>query len=96
MVVLRLRGRTRVGATLIQVLDDYADALAEVEGRLHLSGVDLKASAQLRRAGKLDLDNVVQLVPAEDVLGASNRQAVESAKAWLGSARLDAPLLANK
>src|SRR5690606_30626467 len=39
-VVLRLRGRTRVGATLIDVLDDYADSLADVSGRLYLSGVD--------------------------------------------------------
>ena len=29
-----------VGATLIETLDDYADALAEVGGRLYLSGVD--------------------------------------------------------
>ncbi|HEX7175676.1 MAG TPA: SulP family inorganic anion transporter, partial [Pyrinomonadaceae bacterium] len=38
VVVLRLRGYTSVGATLVEVLDDYADALAEVGGRLYLSG----------------------------------------------------------
>ena len=84
VVVLRLRGRTRVGATLIEVLDDYADALAEVGGRLYLSGVDADVSAQLRHAGKLDLDRAVQLVPAVPVIGASTAQALAHASAWLG------------
>jgi phosphatidylglycerol:prolipoprotein diacylglycerol transferase len=59
-----------VGATLIEVLDTYADALAAVGGRLYLSGVDARASMQLRGAGKLDLDRDVQLVPAGAIIGA--------------------------
>lgn len=86
-VVLRLRGRTRVGSTLIEVLDNYADALAEAGGRLYLSGVDERLVAQLRRAGKLDLDETVQVVPAEATLGASTNRALASANAWLGGAR---------
>jgi SulP family sulfate permease len=96
VVILRLRGYTSVGATLIEVLDEYADALAEVGGRLYLSGVDEEVGKQLRRAGKLDLDKVVHLVPVNEVLGASTKQAVESASAWLGSARDDSPLMENK
>jgi SulP family sulfate permease len=84
-VVLRLRGRTSAGATLIEVLDEYADDLAEVGGRLYLSGVDDRLAAQFRRAGKLDLDHAVQLVPALDVYGASTARAIENARAWLGS-----------
>jgi sulfate permease, SulP family len=61
-VVLRLRGRTRVGATLIEVLDKYADELAEVGGRLYLSGVDEQLIKQLHNSGKLDLNRTVQLV----------------------------------
>jgi hypothetical protein len=56
-------------------------------GRLYLSGVDGDVGAQLRRAGKLDLDRAVHLVPASAVLGASTGHAVESASAWLGRAR---------
>jgi SulP family sulfate permease len=87
VVVLRLRGRTRVGATLIEVLDSYADDLAEIGGRLYLSGVDEDVVAQLQRAGKLDLNRGVHIVPASPVLGASTAQAWTSAAAWLGSAR---------
>ena len=84
-VILRLRGYTSVGATLLEVLDNYADALAEVGGRLYLSGVNKKVGEQLRRAGKLDLDHAVHLVHADPVFGASTRQAVAHASAWLGS-----------
>lgn len=37
VVVLRLHGRPRVGATFIDVLDDYADDLKERGGRFYLS-----------------------------------------------------------
>jgi SulP family sulfate permease len=83
VVVLRLRGYTNVGATLIEVLDNYADALAEVGGRLYLSGLAADVISQLRNAGKLDLDRVVELVPADAVIGASTAQALAHANAWL-------------
>jgi SulP family sulfate permease len=73
VVILRLRGYTSVGATLIEVLDNYADALADVGGRLYLSGVDEQVGRQLRRAGKLDLDRAVHLVPADHIFRRFNR-----------------------
>jgi SulP family sulfate permease len=91
VVVLRLRGRTHVGATLIETLDEYADDLAEVGGRLYLTGVSEDVGAQLRHAGKLDLEGVVHLVSAEAVLGASTAKALEHASAWLGSAQTAPP-----
>jgi sulfate permease, SulP family len=90
-VVLRLRGRTQVGATLIEVLDDYADELAETGGRLYLSGVDERLSRQLRHAGKLDLDGAVQLVPAGAIVGESTERALADANAWLSSTHKDQP-----
>lgn len=58
-----------------------------------LSGVDEEVSQHLRRAGKLDLEGAVRLLPAADDLGASTRQAVADARAWLGSAHSDPPVL---
>lgn len=95
VVILRLRGYTSVGV-VVDVLDDYADALAEVGGRLYLSGVDEEVGRQLRRAGKLDLDQAVRLVPADDIFGASTEQAVAQASAWLGSTRNDSRLTENE
>jgi sulfate permease, SulP family len=67
------------------VLDDYADDLAEVGGRLYLSGVDPQLAAQLRRVGKLDLDRTVHVAPGQSVYGASTAEAVAEASAWLGT-----------
>ncbi|WP_242352072.1 SulP family inorganic anion transporter [Anaeromyxobacter sp. SG64] len=91
VVVLRLRGRTRVGATLIEVLDSYADELEAVGGRLYLSGVEGAVRDQLRRTGKLDLERVVRVVPATTILGESTAQALASASAWLGRPRATRP-----
>ena len=96
VVILRLRGYTSVGATLIEVLDNYADALADVGGRLYLSGVDEEVSKQLRRAGKLDLDRAVHLIAADNIFGASTAQAVAHASAWLGSTHDDSPVADKK
>jgi sulfate permease, SulP family len=91
VVVLRLRGRTRIGATLIEVLDSYADELEAVGGRLYLSGVASAVRDQLRRTGKLDLERVVRVVPATTILGESTTQALASASAWLGRGRAPRP-----
>lgn len=83
VVVIRLRGRQRLGATLIEVLDSYSDALERVGGHLFLAGITDDTSVQLRRAGKLDLERVVTLVPADETVGASTGEAVEMARVWL-------------
>lgn len=83
----RLRGRTGVGATLIEVPDEYADELAGLGERLlYLSGVDEDVNKQVRRTGKSDVDGVMQIVPAATAIGQSNEQAQASASAWHGSA----------
>ncbi|HKS72444.1 MAG TPA: SulP family inorganic anion transporter [Terriglobales bacterium] len=87
VVVLRLRGRTRVGATLIEVLDEYADELAEAGGRLYLSGVDQQLIQQLQKSGKLDLNQAVQVVPVQPELGAATQKALNSALEWLWRAK---------
>jgi SulP family sulfate permease len=90
-VVLRLRGRTSVGATLIDVLGDYADELADAGGRLFLTGVSRKVAAQLEHSGKFDLDHTVRIVAAGEILGASTGEALRLAHAWLASVAADAP-----
>jgi SulP family sulfate permease len=82
VVILRLRGRTRVGATLVDVLDDYADKIEAAGGRLYLSGVDEDIHAQLLRSHKLDLSGPVAIYEASDLIGESSRRAYADALAW--------------
>lgn len=82
-VVLRLRGRTRFGATFVDVLSRYAEQLREANGKLYVSGVGAKGHRQLDRSNKLHLTGPVESFEATAVLGQSTRAAREAAQAWL-------------
>lgn len=83
VVILRLRGRTSVGATLIEVLTNYASALEEVNGRLYLTGISEGVYQQIKQTGKLRLAGPVRAYAATAVRGESTHQAYEDAQAWL-------------
>lgn len=83
-VVLRLRGRRTLDATLIDVLGRYSDELAQVNGRLYLSGVSDAVHQQIVRSEKLQLRGAVQAHPATPFVWESTRAAVADAEAWLG------------
>lgn len=92
VVVLRLRGRTRVGATLIEVLDNYAAELEEVGGQLYLSGAEPDVAKQLRDTAKLDPDQAVRIFAADDIVGVSTGEAVTEAWGWLRRLRRESPI----
>lgn len=82
-VVIRLRGRTKVGATFVEVLADYARRISEAGGALYLSGVDEHVQDQFVRTSKLALDGPVSIYRATDILGDSSRRALADANTWL-------------
>jgi sulfate permease, SulP family len=89
-VILRLRGLSVAGATLQDVLTSYADKLAEVDGRLYLTGISERVHDQVARTAKLRLSGPVQVYDATPIRGQSTRQAVENARTWLVSASREA------
>lgn len=82
VVVLRLRGHSQIGATLVDVLDDYANELALAGGRLYLTGVEADLIAPLMRTAKLHDGNDPVLYAATERIGHSTSRAVADAKAW--------------
>jgi sulfate permease, SulP family len=85
VVVLRLRGRTTLGATAFIVLADYADRLRAAGGHLFLSGVDPDLLEQLQKGQRVDLEDAVTVVPASDTILASTQTALDDAEAWLAA-----------
>ena len=83
VVVLRLRGLTSTGATLLDVLSDYASELASKGGRLYLTGLKPEVHEQINRTNRLDLSGPVTLVEATATRGESTRRAVAESQAWL-------------
>jgi MFS superfamily sulfate permease-like transporter len=81
VVVLRLRRRTSLGATFVKVMADYADRLADADGRLYLSGLEPDVTEQLRRTGQLG--GHLHAFEADPVVGESTRAAYRDAEAWI-------------
>jgi SulP family sulfate permease len=83
VVVLRLRGRTAAGATLVDVLAHYAGELGRADGRLYLTGMRGEAYHRLAEAEKLTRAGDVHVYEASAVLGESTYRAVADAREWL-------------
>jgi SulP family sulfate permease len=83
VVVLRLRGRKRFGATLVEVLSRYAEQLREADGKLYVAGVGAEEQRQLDDSNKLHLTGPVKAYEATPVLGESTLAARADAQAWL-------------
>jgi len=82
-VILRMRGHSAVDATLIMILDDYAQRLSKQNGVLYLSGVSDRLAEQLRRSGKLVPSSNVHIVPFNAVIGAATKTALAQAEQWV-------------
>jgi len=78
-----LRGHSQVGATLIDVLDKYADELANVGGKLYITGLDDRLFSALSNARRLQDGNDPLLFPAQSRVGDSTRSAIGKAQMWL-------------
>ena len=81
VVVLRLRGRTTLGATFLRVMSGYARGLEDVEGELYLSGVDSKLVEKWRRDGVTEQLVGVSIYAATPVVGESTLAATTAAGA---------------
>jgi SulP family sulfate permease len=94
-VVLRLRGRTTLGATFFRILGEYAAQLGAAEGRLYVSGLDPEMASLLARTASVSLTAPVQVFDATPILGASTWAALHDAEAWVvehdGSSKDPAP-----
>lgn len=91
VVIVRIRGRTVMGATAFSVLSGYAGELDARDGRLFLSGVDHALVTQFERSGRVVSSGPVRIVEATPVLGESTRRAIEEAQAFLITEPEDAP-----
>ena len=86
VVVLRLRGRTSLGATFLVVMADYAERLSAAGGHLFLAGVDPAVQSWIEHTDRLELGGSVDLVPATPILGEATGEALARAEAWLREA----------
>jgi hypothetical protein len=73
--------RTTLGATFVKVTAGYAERLAQVDGRLYLSGLDPDVAERLHHTGRLE--GLVRIFEATPLVGESTEAARHAAEAWL-------------
>ncbi len=83
VVVLRLRGRTTLGATAYAVLASYARRLGAHDGRLYVSGVDPVLAESFRHVVSPEMQETIRVYEAVPTLGDSTRDALADAQAFL-------------
>jgi SulP family sulfate permease len=83
VVILLLRGYDDVGATVIGVLQRYAESLQANDGKLILAGVSPALRDQLQRTGMLTLIGDENIFPATQTIGEAGNAALQSARDWL-------------
>ena len=72
-VILRLRGRTTLGATFFSVIAGYAERLEEAGGKLYLSGVSRDVADYWDQERLATQHVALDTFPATDIIGESTR-----------------------
>jgi SulP family sulfate permease len=87
VVVLRLRGRSDLGTTFMDVLHRYAESLAEVSSKLMIVSANDRIVEQMTVNGIVELIGTENVYPGSERVGATTRRAYDDALSWVESRR---------
>jgi sulfate permease, SulP family len=79
-VILRLKHRDMMGATFIEVLDNYADLLIKAGGQLYITGLGKEAHDSIKRMQSIHVLEKVKTYAETEVLGEGTWQAYHDAQ----------------
>jgi SulP family sulfate permease len=85
VAIIRLRGRSDLGATFMDVLSRYATALRAADCKLMVIYNDDKVSAQLLATGTSVVVGAENIYESDEWLGQTLRRANDDAVAWIAS-----------
>jgi SulP family sulfate permease len=89
VVILRLRGRSELGSTVMGILHRYAGALTEVDSRLVIVSTNERIDGQLASSGVSDLVGPEWIYRGDERVGAALGRAESAAAAWVAANRRD-------
>ena len=87
VVILRLRGRSDIGTTFMDVLEKYARSLIDVDSRLMIVSASDRIQEQLEVTGVTAVVGRDGLYPSDERVGATLSRAFEDATQWVASNR---------
>ena len=83
VVILRLRGRTDLGTTFMDVLRRYAQALTAAGSKLVIVSASERIQEQLRVTGVTDLITPQDIYAGDERVGATLKRAYADATSWI-------------
>jgi sulfate permease, SulP family len=83
VVIVRLRGRTDLGTTFIEVLHRYASALVEVDSKLVVASANERIVEQFAVAGLLEVIDEDDIYLGDPRVGSALRRAEADAAEWI-------------
>jgi sulfate permease, SulP family len=87
VVILRLRGRSDLGTTFMDVLLRYGQALAAVDSKLMIVSASERILEQLDVTGITDLVGADNVYPGDERVGATVKRAYGDAVSWVATQR---------
>lgn len=87
VVILRLRGRSDLGSTFMDVLLRYARALADADSQLKVVSANERIIEQLEATGITAVIGADNVYPSDERVGATMERAVADAAEWVESRR---------
>jgi SulP family sulfate permease len=87
VVILRLRGRSDLGSTFMDVLARYGGTLRDVGSKLVIVSGDDQLNAQLTVTGVTAVVGTSNIYTSDERVGATVRRAYDEALEWVGSQR---------
>ena len=91
VVILRLRGRSDLGTTFMDVLHRYADSLIAVDGKLVIVSANERIQEQLRVTGITDLIGPANIYEGDERVGSTVKRAYGEAVTWVDDRRPTGP-----
>jgi len=85
VVVLRLRGRSDLGTTFMDVLNRYAQSLAMVGSKLMIVSANERIIEQMTVNGIVEVIGAENVYPGNERVGAATQRACADAQGWVDS-----------
>jgi SulP family sulfate permease len=83
VIILELRGRNNIGATLIEVIEIFYEKITAANGRFYITELGQDSYISFQAQATSEVLKGIHLFKKEAVIGKSTRKAFAEAQAWL-------------
>lgn len=85
VIILELRGRNNIGATLSEVLESFYGKIRKAEGRFYITELGENSYASFSTQAASEVLRGIRIMKKEPIIGKSTQKAVSEAQDWLSS-----------